>query len=400
VLSFPTEGRDDYPIRWPARCGQEYKVKTEDFDFGSPSELHIEEYVHQRTGSYKRVAGWIHVVRAPAEQPAGTIRAKFAYAVTPSVGTESITYEASSSGLVIGEPSLSGVLDGAHRSSECLGMSVVVYVAPGTELENLNIRATHMGMQVHEGVDFAVSNTTSIALTTGTLDASSFNSRETRLETVAGSISGKYALYDLLYVKTVSGSVMINVEPKEGTSKGTVALFQAQSQSGSIRTDFERKRIPERDYQVSIATKVGSIDGTFIHGSRTSIQSVAGSITADILPFKAGDFPSVIETDSRSGETHIELQSAYQPTALLNKLTSTHKTISGAIDLTYPQEWEGHLDGSAVSGAIHLQGKDLELIDEVSEPGKNHVEARKGKGSSELTFSTVSGRCEVRIGDL
>jgi hypothetical protein len=84
----------------------------------------------------------------------------------------------------------------------------------------------------------------------------------------------------------------------------------------------------------------------------------------------------------------------------LNKLTSTHKTISGAITLTYPQEWEGHLDGNTLSGALHLQGKDLQLIDQVTEPGKNHVEARKGKGSSELTFATISGGCDVRIGRL
>jgi DUF4097 and DUF4098 domain-containing protein YvlB len=362
--------------------------------------LHIEEYVHQMTGPYKRVAGWIHVVQAPTEQAAGTIRAKFSYAVTPSIDINSVKYEASSWSLAIGDPSVSGRLDDIHRSSECLGMSVVMYVAQGAKLENLNIRAAHMGMQVHEGVDFAVTNTTSISLTTGTLDASSFNSRETRLETVSGSISGKYALYDLLYVNTVSGSVTINVEPKDGLSDGTAAVFQAQSLSGSIRADFERTRIPERDYQISIGTKVGSIDGTFIHGSRTSLQSVAGSIAADILPFKAGDHPSTIETDSRSGETNVEIKSPYRASGSLSKLTSTHKTISGAIGLTYPQEWEGHLDGSALSGALHLQGRDLQLIDEVTEPGKNHVEARKGKGSSELTFATISGGCEVRVGKL
>lgn len=356
--------------------------------------------MQQLTGAYKRVAGWIHVVPASEEQAAGTIRAKFSYAVTPSVDINSVKFEASTSSLTIGDPSVSGLLNSIHRSSECLGMSVVLYVAQGAEIENLKIRATHMGMQVHEGVDFTVTNTTSISLTTGTLDTASLNSRETRLETVSGSISGKYTLKDLLYVNTVSGSVTIDVEPKEGLTEGTAAVFQAQSLSGSIRADFERTRIPERDYQTSIGTKVGSIGGTFIHGSRTSLQSVAGSISADLLPFKAGDYPSTIETDSRSGETHVEIQSPYRASESLSKLTSTHKTISGAINLIYPQAWEGHLDGNTLSGALHLQGKDLQLIDQVTEPGKNHVEARKGKGNSELTFASISGGCDVRVGRL
>jgi DUF4097 and DUF4098 domain-containing protein YvlB len=377
-------------------------VRTETFDFGSPSDLQIQESVQQLDVGFKRVSGWIHVTQAPEDQPAGTIRTKFSYAVSSAVDINSIKYESSANGLVIGDPSIKGILDGIQKGPNCLGMSVVVFVGKGVKLENFNVQSVHLGMQVYEGVDISISNTTSISLTSGTLDANALNSRYTHLESISGSISGKYALIDLLYVNTISGSVNINVEPKEkGEGESGVAIFNAKSLSGSIRADYERKKIPERDYQVFIDTKVGSIDGTFIHGSKTSLKSVAGGITADLLPLESGDHVSFLETLTDSGQIVVEIQSPYKAKGIvLNKLTSTHKTISGAIDLTYPQEWEGHLSGDSLSGALHMQGRDLELIDEVAGPGKNHVEAKKGKGSSELVFDTVSGGCEIKVGKL
>ncbi|KAF2275470.1 uncharacterized protein EI97DRAFT_451029 [Westerdykella ornata] len=391
----------DFPIRWSSRCGKQYNMKSEEFDFGSPGDLLIEEFLQPAGGPFRTLAGWVHVAQAPADQALGTIRAKISYAASKSVNIESIKSEFSATRLRIGDFSTSKQVDSTQRRTACLGLSVVLYVAPGSRLENFHVHATHLGMQVHHGVGLSVTNTTSISLTTGTLDASSLISRETKLETISGSISGKYALFDLIWISTISGSVNINVEPMEGGTEGAPAVFQAQSLSGSIRADFKRERIPARDYQLSLSTKVGSIDGTFVHGSRTLFQSVAGSITADILPFSPGDDETTIETDSRSGETKVKIQSPHgdQPRGL-NRLVSNHKTISGAIDLTYPQEWEGHLDGSALSGALHLQGKDLELLNELAEPGKNHVEAKKGKGTSELTFTTISGACQVKVGRL
>lgn len=398
----PLQPPKEFPIRWPSRCGKDYNTRTSQFDYGSPSDFQVLEGIAQSDGPYKRVSGWVHVVAAPEDQPAGTIRAKFSYAVSSSVDINSIKYSSSATGLSIGDPSIEGLLDSIQQGSACLGMSVVVYVAPGAVLENFNVRSVHLGMQVHTGVSFSVNNSTSISLTSGTLDASSFNSRETRLETISGSISGKYSLFDLLYINTISGSVNINIEPKEKLEGGKdAAMFQAKSLSGSIRADYERKEIPERDYVVAMETKVGSLDGTFIHGSKTSLYTVAGSITADFLPFKSGDFASELITNSHSGETMVTIRSPYKASGTgVNKLMTRHKSVSGAIDLTYPQEWEGHLEGTSLTGALHLQGKDLELIDEIAEPMKNHVEAKKGKGTSEMNFETVSGACEVKVGKL
>ncbi|KAG9186278.1 hypothetical protein G6011_02834 [Alternaria panax] len=394
--------KQSFPIRWPAKCGKQYNVRTEHHDFGQTSELNIEEAVHQLDGPYKRVAGWIHVAQAPPDQAPGTIQVKMSYAISSSVDVNSIAYASTSTGITIGDPSFPDGFDGVRPGTACLGMSVVVYMAPGASLSNFKVATTHMGMQIHPGANFTVSDTTSISTTTGTLDAVDFSSRQTYLQTISGSISGKYALSDLLSVKTKSGSVNIDIEPQAAAPGSTnPAVFMVDSLSGSIRTDFKRKHIPDRDYQTYVNTTVGSVDGTFIHGSRTEFNSVAGLVTADILPFKSGDYQSEMYTSSNSGQTSWTLRSPYKAkNVALSGLISTHKSTSGGLDVTYPPEWSGVVDGTSLSGALHLQGKDLELLGENDEPGKNHVEAKKGEGKSSLSFDTVSGGCEIKIGKL
>jgi hypothetical protein len=79
-------------------------------------------------------------------------------------------------------------------------------------------------------------------------------------------------------------------------------------------------------------------------------------------------------------------------------LTSIHRTTSGELDLTYPQEWVGQINGTSLSGALHMEGQDLELLGENDQPQQNHVEAKKGNGGGSLEFDTVSGECKIKIG--
>jgi DUF4097 and DUF4098 domain-containing protein YvlB len=373
-------------------------LKNEEMTFGKPGELNVVEAVHQLDGPWKRVFGWIHVTQAPSDQAAGTIEARMSYAASQTVDINSVNHSWSSTGLTIGDPSFPDGFEGIHQGESCLGISLVLYMAPGATLENFNVQAIHLGMQIHEGVSFTVTNSTSITLTTGTLDASSINSRETRLETISGSISGKYSLLDLLSVVTKSGSVNINVEPKEKAADGPrAALFYANTMSGSIRIDTKRKDIPERDYVVSINSTAGSVDGTFIHGTKTEISSVAGGINVDLLPYSSDS--SILTTKSIDGETKINLRAPYKtPETTMEKLVSTHTSVSGSINLTYPQDWEGHLEGQSVTGSLHVQGKDLKLIRQEERPGLNRVEAKKGNGGSTMVFKTLNGGCGVLVG--
>lgn len=396
----PTQSREVFPIRWPTSCGKQYNVKVDEYDFGASKELNIQEAVHQADKSYKKVYGWIHVVRAPVTQAPGTIQARVSYAASPSVNMDFIKREATASGIIIGDPTYLDGYDGVHKQSSCLGISLVVYISAGVEIETLKVASNHLGMQIHNGVDFSVTKSTHLSLTKGTLDAAAFNSRDTHLQTISGSISGLYSLSDRVAVVSKSGSVNIEIEPKpatDGTSSS--AIFTVDTHSSSVRTDFRRKRIPDRDYQVYINTTVGSVDGTFIHGSRTEINSVAGAVTADLLPYKSGDYASIIRTKTDSGQTSVTLRSPYKAKNVpMTGLTSVHSTTSGELDVTYPQEWVGHVDGTSLNGALHMAGKDLELLNENDQPGQNHVEAKKGDKGSSLEFDTVDGECKIKIG--
>lgn len=375
-------------------------MKTEEHDFGISKEINIKESMHQLDGPYKRIQGWVHITKAPADQAAGTVQARTSYAVSPSVDVDRVRYASTANSLTIGGAYSTPNIEGLPTGSACLGVSVVLYVAPGATLENLKVETAHLGMQIHGGVNFTVTNTSAISLTSGTLDASMLNSRQTYLETTSGSISGKYALSDLLVIDTRTGSVNIDVAPeKAATGMATSAIFRANSQSGSMRVDFERKHIPERDYQTFINTTVGSIDGTLIHGSKTQLSSVAGSVMADILPYKSGAFASTVETRTHSGQMNVTIRAPYKAKGVpMTGLVSTHKSVSGGLGLKYPGEWQGHVDGTSLSGELHLQGKELELLSKNAEPGKNHVEAKKGGGGSTLIFDTVSGGCDIKIG--
>jgi hypothetical protein len=177
------------------------------------------------------------------------------------------------------------------------------------------------------------------------------------------------------------------------------AVFMVDAHSSSVRTDFKRKHIPERDYQVYINTTVGSVDGTFIHGSRTEINSIAGFVNADLLPYKSGAYASTINTSTDSGQTSVTLRTPYKAKHVpMTGLTSMHRTISGELDLTYPQEWVGQVNGTSLSGALHMEGQDLELLGENDQPQQNHVEAKKGNGGGKMEFDTVSGECKIKIG--
>ncbi|KAF2032408.1 hypothetical protein EK21DRAFT_99044 [Setomelanomma holmii] len=396
----PTQSRQVFPIRWQASCGKEYNVKVEEYDFGTTKELNIQEAIHQSDGAYKRVSGWIHVVRAPVSQAPGTIQARLSYAVSPAVNIDSVKYTRIAPGLVIGDPSYADGFDGIGKKTHCLGMSLVIYMAAGVAIDTLKVDLTHLGMQIHQGVDFSVTKSTHISLTKSSLDAASFNSRETYLKTISGSISGMYALHDLVSVEAKSGSINIDIEPKPASAgQSQSAIFMVDAVSSSVRTDFKRKGIPDRDYQVYINTTVGSVDGRFIHGSKTEINSVAGFVNADLLPYKSGDYVSEISTQTDSGQTSVTVRTPYHAKDIpMTGLYGVHRTVSGELDLTYPQEWVGQLNGTSLSGALHLQGADVELLSEVAEPQKNHVEARKGNGGARMYFDTVSGQCEIKVG--
>lgn len=156
-------------------------------------------------------------------------------------------------------------------------------------------------MEIHDEVGFSVRNQVNINLVSGGLDAHTSTSRKTRTDPGPETTSGTYALRDL-----------------------------------SIKT--------------TINAGSGPVSGTFIRGSSTDLKSASRSITADITPYETDASSSTLRTFTRSGMMAMNLRSPYRnPRTVISSLTSSHKSNSGSMKLTYPQAWEGRIEGGTNS---------------------------------------------------
>lgn len=226
-------------------------------------------------------------------------------------------------------------------------------------------------------------------------------SRRTIINVGSGSVSGAYALRDYLSIRTTTGSISITVDPQAADPNyPKPAVFEAYATAGSIRIDFPtRGAIPDRVYEVTVHSDMGSISGTFIHGQHTSLSALSGSISATILPYSAGN-RSALRTDTMSGQTAVTVLAPYEdPGTVMGSMESSHRSKSGSMKLVYPQEWEGTVEGRTVSGSLRMHGRDLEVVREDKGYVGNHVVARKGKRNSRMEFDVMSGSVTAQIGD-
>jgi hypothetical protein len=242
---------------------------------------------------------------------------------------------------------------------------------------------------------------TEIVLNPGAVPARpSIRSREVYLDVGSNSLSGTYALYDLLSIRSTSGSISINIELKEVDKENPKpAILVVHSQSGSVRIKFSALEIPEREYHTTVITNSGTIKGNLIHGKYTNIESQSASIDIDILPYSANEYDSTLHVKSHSGSQTVTILSPYfDPGTSMARMKSTHIVESGRLRARYPQEWEGRIAGQTTSGSLKLGGSDVEIIEKGSRGGGKYVVAQKGDGAGTLEFTSESGSADVSIG--
>jgi hypothetical protein len=249
-----------------------------------------------------------------------------------------------------------------------------------------------------------VTGDSTFSATSGRGEVSYWESRRTIVEFISGTIQGKFALRDLLSLKTVSGTITASVDPKEADPEDIVpAEFTAVTSSGTINIHFPTTGdIPSRDYRTKVEAFSGSIVGSYV-GTETTMHTVSGSIYADLLPHYTETQPTV-HTDCQSGRTTLTVLPPYSRHSG-SIFTSEHKStsMSGAIDIVYPQQWEGTIDGATKSGSISIKGEGVEIIEEQGKgkllPVLRHVKARKGTGAGHMVMESFSGDVFVRVGD-
>ena len=290
-------------------------------------------------------------------------------------------------------------------------MDVIISIRPDVDIADLEIATEHLNLHVDsslfdKGNHFSVRNSTEFTTIQGNVSVAYWSSRDTTIDVVSGSISGTYALRDVLSIKTRSGSINVDVKPRAVDELAPApADFVAATTSGSIVARFpifgSVADIPEREYRTRTETNSGAISGTYILGSVSTFKTTSGSITADVLPYSADSYSSSLRTQTRSGHTNVNVLSPFVTgDRALSRLRSSHKSLSSGLTLKYPQEWEGLIAGGTLSGSLTVQGKDVRVLDLKKGPVGTKIRARKGYGQSRLDFSATSGSVDLIVGDL
>lgn len=296
-------------------------------------------------------------------------------------------------------PKESSLADGAEPP--CIYVAATISIPPGTALENFGINTETLSVIFFPGLDYAIANSTEINAHSSFLSLSQdkppsidLNPRETHIHLTSGSITGTSPLYDLLDISTISGSIDVDIEPKDADKDNVrPAVLRLSTKSGSIRALTSTVSVPARDYQTTVKSLSGGIHATLLHGSQTSLKSLNGRIEADLYPYGHNNSRTDINTHCQSGSTDITVHSSLShPTDPIRKLYSEHRSLSGNLNLWYPAKWQGTVQGSTLSGSIDLDWDGLKVIKDGKKGWvKRTVEAVRGEGESQLIFSGNSG---------
>lgn len=401
-----------------AVCAFVHYSQTYYYSFKSPKSFSLVEFLEYHQAS-SDIRGIVRVLPAGKDQ-APDILVGIVVATTAHQIVKDVVFEVDSESLYLKEPI---ILDGDRSATgrKCIDVYIDVFVKSAIELSSFEIATEHLDLVVQAdlfdendvgklGMDHTASgglivgnavNNTEFNTVIGKIDIAYWSSRETRIETMTGSITGRYALRDLLSVKSQSGRISVSVDPKPADKTSPApADFTASTASGSIDIKFPLDgHIPEREYRSRVESNSGSIEGSYLLGLMSSFRTTAGSITATVLPYAADLFASTLRTETRVGRTQLELLSPYKdPRNVINRLHSSHSSISGSLDLKYPVDWEGVVDAETTHGSLRIKGKDLEVVKRHDGVLGSRLVAKRGEGASRLDLSSTSGSIDAVIG--
>ncbi|KAI6840381.1 hypothetical protein KC340_g10713 [Hortaea werneckii] len=387
-------------------CTFNYYSDSISFEFAELDDFALVELLEPTFNELGAITGNIWVMSAPPEQEVD-VKVWVSFATTAPWQVTDASYGYSKSGLELRFPDLEKT-PRRYAGAPCMDVGIIVYVSHCVELKEWHISTANLDVKVEEGIFEKDSlgrrtfnpNMTSIIAIRGNVEVAYWSSRHTIIDVPTGSVHGTYALRDVLSVHTHSGSISITVDPQEADEKYPApAEFEAVSHSGGVHVDFLDYSLPDREYKTRVESHSGSISGSYVHGSKTAMHTDSGAIDVEIKPY-CEKGPSGIYTDSGNGSSRLVVGSPYcDPDSAISDLHSQHRAKSGSMELIYPRQWEGIVEGWSYSGSITLKGRDLEPYSRqgVSPIGK-HVIARKGHGDSQLSFRTTSGSAKVNIG--
>lgn len=290
---------------------------------------------------------------------------------------------------------------GLQNYYSCLSVEIHLFVSPDTKLAALRIYLENIGIDFQEDLSLSVNGVTDVTALSGNIncdESKTFSSRETIINVASGSITGNWALLDLLSITAQSGDVNVGVYPGEASrSRPAPANLIVHSQSGGCHITTSQTNLPDRDYRTEVISQSGGIGGVFVHGSRTYLKSSSGSIRAEITPHDGDIQGSSLVTEAHSGGTTVTVHEPYQHDAIFSHMQSRHSSASGSLQLHYPKQWEGTIEGNVLSGGLEVSGRDVKIIEQNKIGSMRRVKAVRGRGNSYLSFDSASGSARIDL---
>ncbi|KKY21361.1 hypothetical protein UCRPC4_g03799 [Phaeomoniella chlamydospora] len=253
------------------------------------------------------------------------------------------------------------------------------------------------------------------------------------------SVSGRYTLYDLLYIRSITGSISIEIEiPSDWNERSRPSVVDIATSSGSVSINYvdafgrsigrtgifgsnegddgseeiyfsksssSSASTRQRTLVSSVSSKTGGISGHFLHGNQTTYKTETGSISGTFYPIGPVSEDSYLSTSTTSGSTSLTITDPLQRRQMSNadrtqvyhleNLYSYHTTYaSGSATLKYPGTWSGTVEiKTDGSGSRKASGTGLHIIEETP----NRIVASRGHakgtavihqyGSGSVTFT-------------
>ena len=369
--------------------------KTATFRYSKADEFSLSEVLDKQGYLFLDIRGTITLTSPSTQDDAIVATISM---TSHNIEIASTNFDSTATSLTIGNPVLK---NRSYLRRPSLTVDVSISVEPGTRLTALAAETRHLHIEIASDLTVTVADKTTLAAVSGHVNSppvapAKFASREKYIRSVSGGIRGSYALEDVLSCTTSSGGIRIGVLPKEAGEVVAPAAFSARSASGHCGVEFATVGAPDRDYRIDVHSASGGVSGTYIHGSRTSIESGSGSKRVSIVPYdgRGGELVTV----GASGGSDITVWSPLKESKTLGPLRSSHRSVSGSLRLSYPREWAGRFEGTSVSGSLSAEGPGLD-VERGGGPGLNRVSGKsKVDGGAELSFNSVSGGARLVVG--
>lgn len=416
--TVPVPGSDKSLDQVPPSCPLGVHRSRASFAFTDPSDFTFYELTrrkgHEGRQSFRnvRTSGEVNI-RASTEHLDKNVRADVELHYSDLEVMRDIEFENGQKDLQIYSPSY---VSSTPRTSSnpCVYLVVDLWISPRARLDVLEVQSHNLKIIFHEGLSLD-SDKLKVRTSSGAISFPSGNSNSTRTEvksriitisTSSGSVSGTYPLYDILQIGSQSGSISIDIEPKDALkSDPKPAKLDLQSVSGTVNVNTPllslsdpailSSSVPDRDYRTSMSSSSGGLHAKLIHGSALTMKASSGSVTATLAPYGDPNHDSHHDIRSDSGSVEVTvLSSLSDPGKALKNFYSTYTCTTGSLGVHYPSEWEGTVEGKVLSGSLSVRWPGIRTVktgDKYGRYGWKTFKGVKGDGDGTLGFESVSG---------